>query len=135
MSTFDDLRAFQRALDLMVDVYEATDGFPKQELYGLTSQMRRAACSVVSHIAEAQGRLTFGERRQLLSQGRGSLFEVEAQVIAAVRLRFLTQAAGDHLRSRARTAARELAGMIEWVKKREADGKRRPGAKSQMPDT
>jgi four helix bundle protein len=134
MSTFDDLRAFQRALDLMADVYEATNGFPKHELYGLTSQMRRAACSVVSHIAEAQGRLTFGERRQLLSQGRGSLFEVEAQVIAAVRLRFLTQAAGDHLRSRARTAARELAGMIEWVKKREADVKLRPGAKSQTPD-
>lgn len=118
----------------MADVYEATNGFPKHELYGLTSQMRRAACSVVSHIAEAQGRLTFGERRQLLSQGRGSLFEVEAQVIAAVRLRFLTQAAGDHLRSRARTAARELAGMIEWVKKREADVKLRPGAKSQTPD-
>jgi four helix bundle protein len=134
MSTFDDLRAFQRALDFMVDVYKATDGFPKHELYGLTSQMRRAACSVVSHIAEAQGRLTFGERRQLLSQGRGSLFEVEAQVIAAVRLNFLTQAAGDHLRSRARTAARELAGLIEWVKKREADMKRRPGTKSQKPD-
>ncbi len=134
MSTFDDLRAFQRALDLMVEVYQATDSFPRQELYGLTSQMRRAACSVVSHIAEAQGRLTFGERRQMLSQGRGSLFELEAQVMAAIRLNFLTPADGDRLRSHARTTARELAGLIEWVKKREIDIKRRPGSKAQKPD-
>jgi four helix bundle protein len=134
MSTFDDLRAFQRALDLMVDVYQATDSFPKHELYGLTSQMRRAACSVVSHIAEAQGRLTFGERRQMLSQGRGSLFEVEAQVMAAARLNLLTQPVAEHLRSRARTAARELAGLIEWVKKRETQAKHRPSQKSQKPD-
>ncbi len=134
MSTFDDLRAFQRAIDLMVDVYKATETFPKHELYGLTSQMRRAACSVVSNIAEAQGRLTFGERRQLLSQSRGSLFEVEAQIIASVRLGFLPDDTAKHLRSRAQTAAKELAGFIEWVRKREEQMRCRPGRKSQKPE-
>jgi four helix bundle protein len=134
MTTFDDLRAFQRALDLMVDVYQATETFPRQELYGLISQMRRASCSVVSHIAEAQGRLTFGERRQLLSQGRGSLFEVEAQVIASVRLGFIAEEAASHLRSRARIAAQELDGLLEWVKRREAEVKSAKTRKPQKPD-
>ncbi len=129
MSTFEDLRAFQRALDLMVDVYTATEAFPKPELYGLTSQLRRAACSVVSNIGEGQGRLTLGERRQLLSQARGSLYEVEAQVIASVRLGLLGTAAAEHLRKRARTAARELDGLIQWVKRKDIEMKHKKPTK------
>jgi four helix bundle protein len=125
MATFEDLRAFQHALDLLVDVYKATAAFPRQELYGMTSQMRRASCSVVSNIAEGQGRLSFGERRQLLSQARGSLYEVQAQVIASQRLGFLKPQAAQPLMKRAEEAARELAGLIEWVRKREAEAKRR----------
>lgn len=134
MSSFDDLRAFQRALDLMVAVYKATDSFPKAELYGLTSQLRRASCSVLSHIAEAQGRLTFGERRQMLSQGRGSLFEVEAQVIASSRLGFLADQEAADLRKHAQTAARELDGLIEWVRRRESEQKPRRTPKPQKPE-
>ena len=133
MATFEDLRAFQHALDLMVDVYTATASFPRHELYGLTSQMRRASCSVVSNIAEGQGRLTFGERRQLLSHARGSLYEVQAQVIAAQRLDFLTPEAANPLMKRAEETARELAGLIAWVRKREAQSRRPRYRKSQTP--
>jgi four helix bundle protein len=129
--TFEDLRAFQRAVDFMVDVYTATESFPAKELYGLTSQMRRAACSVVSHIAEGQGRLSYGEWRQMLSQGRGSLYEVQAQVIASERLGFLSTANAEHLRRSSGAVGRELAGLIAWVRKRELQAKHAKTSKSQ----
>lgn len=132
--TFEDLRAFQRALDLMVEVYTATESFPKYELYGLTSQIRRAACSVVSQIAEGQGRLTFGEWRQMLSQARGSLYEVQAQVIASHRLNLLGEATVEHLKKHVRLAGRELTGLIAWVRKREAQVKRRKGEQAPTTD-
>jgi four helix bundle protein len=128
--TFEDLRAFQRALDLMVDVYTATETFPSKEMYGLTSQMRRAACSVVSNIAEGHGRLTYGEWRQMLSQARGSLYEVQAQVIASNRLGFLSTASAEQLKKQSRAAGTELAGLIRWVKKQESQAKHRSGEKS-----
>jgi four helix bundle protein len=129
--TFEDLRAFQRAVDFMVDVYDATESFPAKELYGLTSQMRRAACSVVSHIAEGQGRLSYGEWRQMLSQGRGSLYEVQAQIIVSERLGLLATAVAERLRKSSRAAGRELAGLIDWVRKREAQTQRSTTRKSQ----
>jgi four helix bundle protein len=134
MKTFEDLRAFQRALDLMVDVYTATESFPRAELYGMTSQLRRAACSVVSNIAEGQGRLTYGEWRQHLSEARGSLYEVQAQVLAAFRLRFIVEASAEHLKKRIRAAARELTGLIDWVRRREAEAKLRKQRKPQTTD-
>ena len=80
MKSLHDLVAFQRALDLTEVVYRESSVFPSEELYGLTSQIRRAAVGVVSQIAEGHGRVTYGEWRQLLSQARGSLFEVEARL-------------------------------------------------------
>ena len=129
--TFEDLRAFQRALDLMVDVYSAAESFPAKELYGLTSQMRRAACSVVSNIAEGQGRLSYGEWRQMLSHARGSLYEVQAQAIASHRLGYLSSASAEHIKRQSRAAGTELAGLIHWVKKQESRAKHPSGEKSQ----
>ena len=114
--TYQDLAAFQRALDLVVAVYEVTAVFPKHELYGLTSQMRRASVGVMSQIAEGQGRLTYGEWRQFLSQARGSLFEVESEAIAANRLGFLDDAAHHMLKRHIALAASALAGLIRWVR-------------------
>src|SRR2546423_4476692 len=87
--TFEDLIVFKRALDLMTEVYEITAGFPRSEVFGLTAQMRRASIGVLSHLGEGQGRLTDGEWRQFLSQARGSLFEIQAQAIAAHKLHFI----------------------------------------------
>lgn len=127
--TFEDLRAFQRALDLMVAVYTVTDTFPSKEMYGLISQLRRASCSVVSNIAEGHGRLTYGEWRQMLSQARGSLYEVQAQVIASARLGFVNVATAEHLRNQSRLVGTELAGLIRWVKKEENAAKHRQSEK------
>jgi four helix bundle protein len=116
---FEDLRAFNAAVDLMVDVYETTCVFPKHELYGLTSQIRRAAVSVVSQIAEGQGRLSPGEWRQLLSQARGSLYEVEAEIIASRRLKYVDEATYERLRQSCTEVGSPLAGLIRYVQHRE----------------
>lgn len=125
MSGYEQLDAFKCALALMVEVYRVTALFPRREMYGLTSQMRRASLSVMSHIAEGKGRLTIGEYRQFLSQARGSLFEVEAQAIGAHELRFLDDENYELLRKSIRKAARPLHGLILWARRQEASGRGR----------
>ena len=78
--SYRDLIVWQKAKSLAVHVYQQTEGFPKAETYGLTSQIRRAAISVVSNVAEGQGRLTAGEFQQFLGHSRGSLLELETQL-------------------------------------------------------
>ena len=119
-----DLVAFQRALDTVVAVYDATSRFPRDERYGLTSQLRRASISVCSQIAEGQGRLSYGEWRQFLSQARGSLFEIDAQCIAANRLGFLSDADMEEVVRTLRLTGSALAGLIRWVKAEEQKAKR-----------
>jgi four helix bundle protein len=118
MATFEDLDMFKRALDLMEDVYRVTKMFPGDERFGLTQQLRRASISVVSNLAEGQGRLTNGEWRQFLSQTRGSLFEIQAQLIAARRLDFLDENEYRKLRSTVRRVAEPLKGLIQYVARR-----------------
>lgn len=117
--SFRDLVAFKRAMELMVEVYKATKSFPREETYGLTSQLRRAAVGVVSQIAEGEGRLTFGEWRQFLSQSRGSLFEVEAECIAAEKLGYLSVEDMQRLMRILNGAGRALTGLINWVRRKE----------------
>jgi four helix bundle protein len=128
-----DLVAFQRAVDLAAEVYAVTASFPKQEMYGLTAQIRRAAISIPSNIAEGQGRLTYGEWRQFLSHARGSMFEVEAQLTVALRLEFATEIDAIRIRKRARAAARALAGLIRWVKNNERSTKQPNNSTTQQP--
>jgi four helix bundle protein len=120
MATFEDLDVFQRALDLMVAVYRVTKTFPSDERFGLTQQLRRAVVSVVSNLAEGQGRLTDGEWRQFLSQSRGSLFEVQAQLVAANRLGYMEDVQHKQLRSAIRRVAEPLKGLINYVMTRKA---------------
>jgi four helix bundle protein len=87
--TYRELLVWQKAKSLAAIVYRQTESFPKPELYGLTSQMRRAAVSVVSNIAEGQGRLTLGEFLHFLGQSRGSLLELDTQLELACDLQFL----------------------------------------------
>ena len=120
-----DLAAFQHALEVVAAVYNVTSKFPKSEIYGLTRQIRRAAVAICSDIAEGQGRLTFGERRQFLSQARGSLYEVEAQLIIAHRVGFIDESERDAVRAQIRKCAAALSGFIRWVQSNER--KRQPG--------
>jgi len=118
--SFKDLVAFQRALDVVVAVYDLTAKFPKEELYGLTSQMRRASIGVISDIAEGQGRLLYGEWRQFLSQARGSLFEVEAQCIAAERLHVINARELAETTRLVRSAAPSAASLTGFAARNEA---------------
>jgi four helix bundle protein len=114
-----DLAAYQRAIELVVDVYEVTKSFPRDERFGLTAQIRRAAVGVPSQIAEGHGRLHYSEWRQFLSQARGSLFEVETQMIIAKRLDYVEEAAYEWIDQSIRRTGKALVGLIRWVLQRE----------------
>lgn len=84
---FQNLNVWQRAMDMAASVYSLTKTFPKDEQYGLSSQLRRASVSVASNIAEGRGRGTDGEFRQFLNIAQGSTYEVQTQLLLARRLR------------------------------------------------
>ena len=77
--SFRDLDVWKKSVQMAISVYRLTQGFPREELYGLSSQMRRAAISVPSNIAEGHGRLNTGEYRQFLGVARGSNLELQTQ--------------------------------------------------------
>ena len=87
--SYRDLLVWQKAKVLAVHIYQSTEQFPRNETYGLTSQLRRAAVSVSSNIAEGQGRLTTGEFCHFLGQARSSLLELETQLDIALDLAYL----------------------------------------------
>jgi four helix bundle protein len=87
--SYRELLVWQKARALALHVYKASEHFPRTETFGLTSQVRRAAVSAVSNIAEGQGRLTRGEFVHFLGQARGSLLEVETQLDIAFDLAYL----------------------------------------------
>jgi four helix bundle protein len=84
-----ELRAWQEAMSLVKDIYKITASFPKEEIYALTSQMRRAAVSIPSNIAEGAARTGDKEFLQFLSISRGSLSELETQLIIATELGYM----------------------------------------------
>ena len=97
---------------LVLDVYRSTQTFPRTETYGLVSQLRRAAVSVPSNIAEGQARLSSGEFRQFLGNARGSLMEVETQVLLAQELGYLENNEGNKLLNTAAEVGRILNGLL-----------------------
>lgn len=84
--SFRDLQVWQRAIQMSLAIYRLTLGFPKEELFGLTGQIRRAGVSVASNIAEGYGRNSTGEYKQFLGMARGSNSEVETQLVIAKEL-------------------------------------------------
>ncbi len=110
--SYQDLIAWQKAMDLVEEIYKATRSFPKDELYGLTSQVRRAAVSVPSNIAEGQGRLTAGEFKQFLGHARGSLLETETQILLAGRLQYISPEEMNRLLKQSGEVGRILNGLI-----------------------
>ena len=86
---YRDLRVWNTAISLVLEVYRITDSFPPTERFGLTSQLRRAAVSVPSNIAEGHARTARGEYKSLLSVARGSVVEVEVQLTLAERLGYV----------------------------------------------
>jgi four helix bundle protein len=91
-----DLIVWQRAIEMTVAVYELTAKFPREEIYGLAAQLRRAGVSVASNIAEGYGRASTGEYRQFLGMARGSNLELQTQLVIARKLSLGNAAKIDH---------------------------------------
>jgi len=87
---YRELIVWQKAMDLVIEAYRLTRAFPREELYGLTNQVRRAAVSIPSNIAEGQARQSKAEFRNFLSIAQGSRAEVETQLTIAMRLDYIT---------------------------------------------
>ena len=87
--SYRELLVWQKAKKLAIHAYKATEPFPRTEMFGLASQIRRAGVSVVSNIAEGQGRMTSGEFIHFLGLARGSLLELETQIDIALELAYL----------------------------------------------
>ncbi len=91
MHRFEDLKIWQKAMDVTENCYRTSENFPKEEKYGLTSQLRRSAVSIPSNIAEGAGRNTNGEFRQFLGIANGSSFELLTQLYLSKRLNLITE--------------------------------------------
>jgi len=111
--TYKDLKVWQSAMDTVESVYRLTLLFPRDETYGLISQLRRACVSVASNIAEGKGRSSDKELLQFLGHAKGSLFEVETQLMIARRLNYLDEALSDRLESQTAEVGRLLNGLMK----------------------
>ncbi len=120
--SYTELRAWKLGVDLVVEVYRATQDFPKTELYGLTNQLRRAAVSVPSNIAEGKGRFTDREFALFLRHARGSLLEVETQLFIAGKLGYLTSEKVQSLAIQTEQLAKTLNALLNVVKEKPING-------------
>jgi four helix bundle protein len=107
------LEVWYHAVDLAVDIYEITQHFPHEEKYGLTSQMRRAAFSVPSNVAEGEGRWTSRDHLRFLGEARGSLYELDTDVVIASRVGYIADPTA--LFARIESQARLINGTISHV--------------------
>ncbi len=114
--SYRELSAWQKAMDFTAEVYRVTQRFPKEELYGVTSQLRRASVSIPSNIAEGQGQQSTGEFRQFLGHARGSLLETETQILLAERLGYLDHKTTDNLLKQAAEVGRILNGLMSSLR-------------------
>lgn len=111
MFTFEKLETWHKAIDFADMVYSATKGFPGDERFGLTSQMRRAAVSVSSNIAEGSSRFSKADFARFLEIATGSVFEVVSQSFLARRQGFLNEADFQKLYAAAEEQGRMLSGL------------------------
>lgn len=111
IQSYRDLLVWQKAMDLVTNIYQVTTDFPKHELYGLSSQMQRAAVSIPANIAEGHDRDSTKEYLRHLAIAVGSLAEVETLVAIALRLKYLSQAPYDSLIDQCRRLGRMLRNL------------------------
>jgi four helix bundle protein len=115
MKDFKDLKVWEKAHGMTVAVYSASRGFPKEEIYGLTSQLRRAAVSVSANIAEGCGRRSDGEFLRFFQIARGSASEVEYHLLLARDLKLLPASAHNELEKQVAEVQRMLTALVTAV--------------------
>ena len=118
MRPHEKLDVWRKSIDFVVALYEATDKFPKEEKFGLTSQLRQAAVSIPANIAEGAARRSDKEFSYFLSNSQGSASEVETELLIAYRLRFLTEDTFSVLVSALDEIGRMLTGLAHHVQQR-----------------
>ncbi|MGH2564912.1 MAG: four helix bundle protein [Ginsengibacter sp.] len=117
MTNYKNLEAWKKSMQLVKQVYELTKTFPKEELYALTSQVKRAAVSIPSNIAEGSGRNYKKDTIQFLHIARGSLYEVETQLNIAVLVNIITEQALQNLSPLIEDCLKILNGLISYFEK------------------
>src|SRR5213596_4151136 len=130
---YRDLIVWQDSMDLVVAIYRITATFPKDERFSLVDQLRRAAVSVPSNIAEGHGRSRTGDYLRFLSVAVGSLMEIETQVQIATRLGYIPEEQQTGLLESSAVLARMLAGLIRALRRRLAQ--RNPDSRLPAPDS
>jgi four helix bundle protein len=118
--SYRDLIAWQKSIDFVTEIYRCTRTFPKEETYGLMSQLRRAAVSVPSNIAEGHARLTTGEFRQFLGQSLGSLTEIESQIQIANRLGYVGREDSNRLLEHSAEIGKIVRGLLQSLPVKES---------------
>lgn len=119
---YRELVVWQKAMQLTELIYRITESFPKSEMYGLTSQIRRAGISIASNIAEGRGRLSAGEFRQFLSIARGSTCELQTQLQLSRMLGYASDIALDEAENRSNEVSKMLLAFIQKL----ANAERQP---------
>ncbi|AWI26053.1 four helix bundle protein [Flavobacterium pallidum] len=117
MKTFRDLLIWQKAMNLVTDSYTITNAFPKNEQFGLTSQLRRCAVSIPSNIAEGFGRNTNRDYHRFLKISLGSLFEFQTQIEIAYNLKYYSETEFNNIYEKSREIERMLSSFIDKVRK------------------
>lgn len=117
IKSYRDLETWKKAMDLVEEVYKETRSLPKEETYGLLSQIRRAAVSIPSNIAEGQGRDSTKEFLHHLSFAYGTLCELQTQLLLACRLGYLSQQAYEHLEDSSSCVARLINGLSNSLRR------------------
>ena len=113
MENFKDLRVWQRAHELTISVYRVSRDFPKEEMYGLTSQMRRSAASIGANIAEGCGRRSDPEMKRFVQIARGSANELEYHLLLGKDLHLLSQQDFEDLEARVLEIQRMLTSLTQ----------------------
>ena len=112
MKTYRDLIVWQKAMQMVTNIYQLTGDFPKNELYGLTSQIRRCAISIPSNIAEGYGRNSTDDYLRFLNISRASLYELQTQLEISFNLNFLVKADFEKIYEATREIERMLSSLI-----------------------
>ena len=118
VQSYRDLVIWTKAIELVTEIYRVTKYFPKEKLYGLTSQIRRAAVSIPSNIAEGHGKLSRREYQHFLGHARGSLAEVETQIIISRNLGYLSEEVVSRILDLSMEIGRILNGLLTALKKK-----------------
>ena len=113
--SYRDLKVWQCSMKLVLGIYATTAQFPRHELYGLVSQMQRAAVSVLSNIAEGKGRLTDRDRAHFYIQSRGSLLELETQILIAQQLNYICSEHAEPLLQLSAEVGKMLNALVEAI--------------------